>query len=66
MLVFSTGYVIYCPAPLTFSLVSSAPLPVCVNKYTLYTYTVRKGGGGYEVIGGRGPQTDKIPVAKSI
>jgi hypothetical protein len=69
MLVFSTGFVNYCP--LTFSLVSSpSPPPTlpCVNKYTLYMYTVCKGGGSvgpysYE---GRGPQTDKTPAAKSL
>ncbi len=40
---------------LTFSLVQlSAPLPLpCVNKYTIFTYTVCKGRGG------SGPQTDK-------
>jgi hypothetical protein len=31
--------------PLTFSLVQLSPIP-CVNKYTVYTYIVRKGGGG--------------------
>jgi hypothetical protein len=36
-------------APLTFSLVSSLP-----PKYTVHTYTVCKGGGGYGVIGGEG------------
>jgi hypothetical protein len=46
MLVFSTGFVNYCP----FSMVSSPPFPHCVNKYTVYTYTVCKGGGGYGVI----------------
>ncbi len=42
-------------APLTFSLVQLPPL-LCVNKYTVYTYTVCKGGGGS---GGSGPQTNK-------
>jgi hypothetical protein len=42
MLVFSTGFVNYCP----FSMVSSPPFPHCVKKYTVYTYTVCKGGGG--------------------
>jgi hypothetical protein len=51
--------------PLTFPLVSS-PLPLpCVNKYTVYTYTVCKGGGGsMGSLEGRGPQTDKISAAK--
>ncbi len=40
-------------ALLTFSLVQLPPLP-CVNKYTVYTYTVCKGGEW-----GSGPQTDK-------
>jgi hypothetical protein len=44
MLVFSSGLNIGI-APLTFSLVSSPPLP-CVNKYTVHTYTVCTGGGG--------------------
>jgi hypothetical protein len=43
MLVFSTGFVNHCP--LTFSLVSSPPLP-CVSKYTVHTYTMCKGWGG--------------------
>jgi hypothetical protein len=33
-------------SPLTFSLVSSTPPPLpCVNKYTVYMYTVYKGAG---------------------
>jgi hypothetical protein len=41
-------------APLTFYLVSSLPSPPlpCVNKYTVYTYTVGKGGIGF--LGGEG------------
>ncbi len=31
-------------APLTFSLVQPPPLP-CMNKHTVYTYTVCKGRG---------------------
>ena len=41
-------------APLTFSLVSSPPLP-CVNKYDVYTYTVcKRGGSTAGVIGEEG------------
>jgi hypothetical protein len=29
---------------------NSPPFP-CVNKYTVYTYTVCNGGGGYEILG---------------
>ncbi len=47
MLVFSTGFVNYCPS--IFSLVSSPPHP-SVNKYTVYTYTVCKGRGNYRVV----------------
>jgi hypothetical protein len=62
MLVFSTGFVNL--RPLTFSLISSTTLP-CVNKYTVYTYTMCKGRsmGSKE---GRGSQTDKTPAAKSL
>ncbi len=49
MLVFSTGFLNYCP----FSMVSSPPSPTFVNKYTVKTYTVCK-GGEYGVIGGKG------------
>ncbi len=48
MLVFSMQLVNCCPLT-TFSLVQLSPPPPlpCVNKYTaVYTYTVRKGGGG--------------------
>ncbi len=42
-------------ARLPFSLVQLSPSPLpCVNKYTVYTYTV-----GGEGIWGSGPQTDK-------
>ncbi len=49
MLVFSTQL---CELlPLSPSLwFNSPPLP-CVNKYTVFTYTVWKGGGGYGVMG---------------
>ena len=47
MLVFLTGFVNYCHSNLL--LVSSPP---CVNKYTVYTSTVCK--GGYGVIGWEG------------
>jgi hypothetical protein len=43
MLVFSAGFVNYCPS-ICNSLVSSPPLP-CVNKYTVYTYTLCIGRG---------------------
>jgi hypothetical protein len=41
MLVFSTGFVNLCPS--NFLSGKLSPLP-CVNKYTVYTYTVCKGG----------------------
>jgi hypothetical protein len=47
------GSVLACVAPLPFSLGQLSPLP-CVNKYTVYTYTVCKGG-----VWGSGPQADK-------
>jgi hypothetical protein len=58
MLVFSTQLRELLPL-LTFSLVSSTPPPTipCVNEYTVYT--VQCARGGYVVIGGEGPQTDK-------
>ncbi len=72
----SCWYLVWTIALLTFSVVSSSPLP-CVNKYfflifsnkctvTVYTYTVCKGGGGMGSNAGRGPQTDKTTVAKSF
>jgi hypothetical protein len=60
MLVFSTEL---CElAPLTFSLVELSPPPLpCVNKYTVYTYTVCK-GGAYGVLGLRQINTcRKVP-----
>jgi hypothetical protein len=65
MLVFSTGFVNYCPS--TFCLIRSPPpcLP-CVNKYTVYTYTVCKGGGEYGIIGVEGASDRSTPVAKSL
>ncbi len=45
-------------APLPFSLVHPPPPLPCVNKYTVYTCTVCRMGGG-----GSGPQT---PAAKSL
>ncbi len=53
MLVFSTQLCELLPLYLLSG--STPPPPACVNKYTLYTYTVCKGGG----IWGSGPQTDK-------
>jgi hypothetical protein len=62
------------PDPPNFSLPSTfkpslwfnSPLPsplLCVNKYTLYTYTVCKGGGEYGVLGLRQINTScKIPL----
>jgi len=50
--------------PLTFSLFYSPPF-LWVNKYTVYTYTVCK-GGVYGVIGGEGPQTDKYQPQSSF
>jgi hypothetical protein len=32
--------------------------------YTLYTYAVCKGGGGYEVVGGEGASDRSTPAAK--
>jgi hypothetical protein len=52
------GSVLSCVALLPFSLVQlslSSPI-ACVNKYTVYTYTVCKGGGG---VWRSGPRTDK-------
>jgi hypothetical protein len=44
MLVFSTGFVKRCPSNLLPGY--SPPPPIlCVNKYTIHTYTVCKGGG---------------------
>jgi hypothetical protein len=55
ILVFSTQLVYCCPSNLlSGSLSSPSPLP-CVTKYTVYMYTVCKGGAeGYGVIGGKG------------
>ncbi len=50
-------------APLTFSLVSSPPLPVWIS--ILYT-SIQCVRGEYGVIGGEGPPTDKTPAAKSL
>ncbi len=63
MLVFSTGFVYYCPFPL-LSGKSPPPIP-CVNKYTVYTYTVCKGNGEYEVIGGEGA-SDRLNTCRKI
>ncbi len=53
MLVFSTGFVNFCPSNLLSGQLSPpTPLP-SVNKYTVYTYTLCK-GGEYGVIGGKG------------
>ncbi len=55
MLVFSTQLCVLLPLyPSLCSTLPPPPLP-CVNMYTVYTYTVWKGGG----IWGSGPQTDK-------
>ncbi len=43
---------------LTFSLVQLSPLP-CVNKYTVYLYTVCKGRGGGGGVWGYGTKTEK-------
>ncbi len=73
MLVFSTGFVNYCPSTLTLlsgycSPPPPSPLP-CVKKFTVFTYTVCNGGGGGGIWGhgrgGGGPQTDETPAAKS-
>ncbi len=53
MLVFQPTFVNCCPSIL-LSVSTPPPLP-CVNKLTVYTYTVCNGGGGC----GSGPQTDK-------
>ncbi len=51
-----------CPSNLlSGSTPSPHPLP-CVNKYTVYTYTVCNGGGG---VGGSGPQTEKHHLPQS-
>ncbi len=52
-------------APLSFSLVQLfPPLPLpCVNRYTVYMYTVCKGRGGYGVLGLRQIKTcRKVPL----
>ncbi len=60
MLVFSSPLV-WTSAPLTLSLVHLPPhhLLPCVNKYTVYTYTVSEGWGEYGVTGGGPQQTDR-------
>ncbi len=55
MLVFRPSFVNCCPFNLLYgSTLPLHPLP-CVSKYTVYTYSVCKGGG----VRGSGPQTDK-------
>jgi hypothetical protein len=64
MLVFSTGFVNYCPSNLLSGKLSPPPP---VNNFTVYKFTVCVGGGGS--MGskeGKGPQTDKTPAAKSL
>jgi hypothetical protein len=62
MLVFSTCFVNYCPSNLLSGYLSpTRPLP-CVNKYTVYTYTVCGIMGSNE---GEGV-SDKTPPAKSL
>ncbi len=64
MLVFSTSFVNYCPSNLLSGWLPLPPSPLpCVNKYTVYAYSVCK-RGKYGVIGERRPQTDKTPAAK--
>jgi hypothetical protein len=41
---FRPSFVNWCPSPLLFGLTLPPPLP-CVNKYTVYTYTVCTGYG---------------------
>ncbi len=65
MLVFSSSFVNYCPSNLISGKLSPLP-PPCVNKYTVYTYTVCKRGGSMGSSEGRGPQTDITPAAKSL
>ncbi len=55
MLVFVNCYSV---APLTFSLVQLPPPLPCVKKYTVYTYTVCNGRGGYGVL--------QTPASKSL
>ncbi len=51
-------------APLAFALVQLFPPPCpCVNKHTVYTYSIECVRGR---LWGSGPQTDKTPAAKSI
>ncbi len=45
MLVLSTGFVNDCPSNLLSNELSPPPFPSCVNKYTVSTDTVCKGGG---------------------
>jgi hypothetical protein len=60
MLVFSTHLCELLPLYnlLSGSTLPPSPLP-CVNKYTVYTYTVCFGGGGGMGYGILGPETDK-------
>ncbi len=55
MLVFGPSFVNFCFSNLLSGLTLPPPLP-CEKKYTVYKYTVCKGGGW---VWGSGPQTDK-------
>ena len=57
---FRWSFVNCCPSPLFSG--STLPLP-CVNKYTVYTYTVCKGGG---LVWSSGLRQIKTPAAKSF
>ncbi len=66
MLVFSTGFVNYCPSNLLSGLLSRPPSPLpCVNKYSVYTYAVCMVGVWVHRREGL-PQTDETPAAKSL
>ncbi len=60
---FRPNFVNCCPSNLlTGSTSPPSPLP-CVNKYTVYTYTMCKGGGRYGVLGLRQINTcRKVPL----
>ncbi len=63
MLVFSTGFMNYCPSNLLSGYLLPLPPSLCELMYFINVYSVLRGGG---VIGGEGPQTDKRPAAKYL
>jgi hypothetical protein len=62
MMVFSTGFANYCPSNPLPSCLALPPLS-CVNKYSVYTYTVCKGGvWGHRRGGGRWNTCRKVSL----